>query len=136
MAYRSLLNSFRRGCRLAKGIALLWLLGAVVLAVIPFLLPPLLAKGIPVVQGVPGSTEYCSPMLNFSTWMASAQYDRLLSLDMLRSIDAHGYNYSATNATSIGLPHDKDRLVISSDCRIGRPSATGRIHCGLISTSG
>ncbi|KAH6883829.1 hypothetical protein B0T10DRAFT_463195 [Thelonectria olida] len=58
----------------------------------------------------------CSPMLNSSTWMASAHYDKLLSLDMMRSVDAHEYNYSATNAKSIGLPHDKDRVVISSNC--------------------
>ncbi|KAL6412938.1 hypothetical protein AUP68_02432 [Ilyonectria robusta] len=115
-AQRSLLSSWRKRHRQAWGIAFLWLLGAIVLTVFPFLLPLVLARGIPVVQGVPGSVEFCSPMLNFSTWMASAHYDKLLSLDMMRSVDARGYNFSATNATSVGLPHDKDRVVISSDC--------------------
>ncbi|KAH6889446.1 hypothetical protein B0T10DRAFT_561912 [Thelonectria olida] len=117
-AYRSLLGlqSCRKERRSAKGISLLWLLGAIVLAVFPFLLPLILAKGIAVVEGVPGSTEYCSPILNASNWMASAHYDKLLSLEMLQSVDAHGYYYGSPDAASIGLPHDKDRVVISSDC--------------------
>ncbi|KAH6883451.1 hypothetical protein B0T10DRAFT_463391 [Thelonectria olida] len=115
-AQRRLLSSWRKRHRQAGVIALFWLLGAIVLAAFPFLLPQVLARGIPVVQGVPGSTEYCSPMLNSSTWMASAHYHKLLSLDMMRSVDAHEYNYNTMNAESIGFPHDKDRVVISSDC--------------------
>jgi hypothetical protein len=121
-AQRSLFNSWRKRHRQAGSIAFLWFLGAIVLAVFPFLLPLALARGIPVVQGVPGSTKYCSPMLNSSTWMASAHYDKLLSLDMMRSVDAYGYNYSATNAKSIGLPHAKDRVAISSSCPMWAPA--------------
>ncbi|KAH7231476.1 hypothetical protein B0J15DRAFT_575124, partial [Fusarium solani] len=115
-AYRTLLGRGHKKGRLAKGIVLLWLFGALVLAVIPFFLPILLARGIPIVQGVPGSDDYCSPMLNFSNWTAEAQYGRLLTWDMLRLADIHGYNYSAMNAPSVGLLNDKDRVAISSDC--------------------
>ncbi|CAH0020096.1 unnamed protein product [Clonostachys rhizophaga] len=104
-AYRILISSFSTKYRLARSIALLWLLGALSLA-----------REIPVVQGVPGSTDDCILMPNFTNWMASAQYDGLLSVDMLRSADVDRYNYTATNAASVGLPNNKDRVVISSDC--------------------
>ncbi|KAH6883912.1 hypothetical protein B0T10DRAFT_494023 [Thelonectria olida] len=107
-AYRVLLSSVPTKRRLTKGIALLWLLGALLLAVIPFFLPLLLAREIPVVRGVPGSTDDCSPRLNFSDWVAGARYNGLLSSDMLRSADVYGYNYSATNAASVGLSNNKD----------------------------
>lgn len=117
-AYRSLFASrgFRDKSRPGRVAALLWLLGGTVLAVFPFFLPLLLARGVAVVQGVPGSTEFCSPLLNFSSWMAAAHYDKLLSLEMLQSADAHGYNYSGINASSVGLVNDKDRVVISPTC--------------------
>ncbi|KAM0417007.1 hypothetical protein ACHAPT_012973 [Fusarium lateritium] len=103
-------------CRPAKGVALLWLLGALVLTVIPIFLPLLLARRIPVVQGVPGSIENCSPILNYSNWMARSQYDGLLAGDMLRFADIHNYNYSGLSARSVGLSNNKDRVAISSEC--------------------
>ncbi|KAM5349918.1 hypothetical protein ACJ41O_006423 [Fusarium nematophilum] len=115
-AYRTLFGRGPTKCWPARWITLLWLFGALLLAVIPFFLPLLIAREIPVVQGVPGLADDCSPMLNFSNWRAQAQYDRLLSWDMLRLADVHGFNYSALNSTSVGLPNDKDRVAISSDC--------------------
>ncbi|RSL91338.1 hypothetical protein CEP51_000338 [Fusarium floridanum] len=103
-------------CKPAKGVALLWLLGALVLTVVPIFLPLLLARRIPVVQGIPGSIENCSPLLNYSNWMARSQYDGLLSWDMLRFADTHGYNYSGSTASTVGLSNDKDRVAISSEC--------------------
>lgn len=103
-------------CKPAKGVSILWLFGALVLTVVPMFLPLLLARRIPVVQGVPGSIENCSPLLNYSNWMARSQYDGLLSWDMLRFADTHAYNYSGSNASAVGLSNNKDRVAISTEC--------------------
>ncbi|KAK4246243.1 hypothetical protein C7999DRAFT_15611 [Corynascus novoguineensis] len=115
-AYRVLLRYARATRQREKILALFWLFGAIVLTVMPFLVPVLQDRFIPIVQGVPGSSQGCGPILNFTTSIGGSKFDKLLALDMLKKVDLSGYNYNGTTAASVGLNNPKDRINLSRTC--------------------
>ncbi|KAH6888183.1 hypothetical protein B0T10DRAFT_574216 [Thelonectria olida] len=115
-AYRVLVRSAGAEWRREKVLALLWLIGALVLTVIPFLIPVFQDRFIPTVQGVPGTSQDCRPVLNFTADWGISKFNRLLALDMLRTADQSGYNYNSTTAASVGLRGPKDRISLSMSC--------------------
>ncbi|KAL2192280.1 hypothetical protein P885DRAFT_48064 [Corynascus similis CBS 632.67] len=115
-AYRVLLRSAWTTRQRERILVLFWLFGALVLTVMPFLVPVLQGRFIPIVQGVPGSSQGCGPLLNFTTSFGQSRYHKLLALDMLKKVDLSGYNYNGTTAASVGLHNPKDRIFLSRTC--------------------
>ncbi|KAH7111889.1 hypothetical protein B0J11DRAFT_191629 [Dendryphion nanum] len=114
-AYRTLRFGNTRQ-KYERMLALLWLIGAFFLAIAPFFIPVFQAKTIPVLQGIPASSHDCMLGPYFDDTSAGIRYDKLLALDMLRTADLSGFNYSGTTAASVGLPNRKDQVSLSSSC--------------------
>jgi hypothetical protein len=108
--------------RLERTISWLWLVGALILALLPLATSPLITSAVPYVSGLPGSTDDCAAGVTFlpapgdTTGQSHSQYYTLAALDWLRAVDTSNFNYSATSAESIGLPRRGDTVAVSSVC--------------------
>ncbi|PVI00417.1 hypothetical protein DM02DRAFT_395496 [Periconia macrospinosa] len=116
-AYRTLLRSGNAKRKHERMLSLLWLIGAFILSIGPFFIPVFQSKTIPTVQGAPASSHDCTLLPEFNNdTTGGRRYDKFLAVDMLRTADISGYNYSGTTAVSVGLKNRKDRIAFSSSC--------------------
>jgi len=113
--------------------AFAWAVGSIIFVAGPVVLSSFLAFLIQTVPGTPGSTEICAAYLLQTSYNKSgsetdilaaerkasnAEYshDRKLADDIWRTVDNTGYNYSALDARTAGMPNYKDKVFVSSEC--------------------